>query len=360
MASTRERNGRFTGLYRDRQGRQRSAGTFPRKSQALKAARAAEALEAQGRDARMALREPETVYPISRNGSITVAGYLPQWLSGHRLEATSRESYGAMAKHVERGLGTVPLRDLDNAKVAMFFRGLEAEGKLSGSSIGHVLTVLREMCRTAVADGLLDRDPTARVRVENRRAREMTIATPAQAKKIQAAIPGPYKLLVETLFATGMRYGEAMGLEPEDITVNHVSATIQVRRTFVEVRGKPVLRDHGKTARAMRSITIETDLARRLVDGARDGFVFRAARGGYLSRSNFRRVWHPACAAAGVPSLRVHDARHSHISWLANNATVPLAHVRDRAGHASLATTSRYVHKIDDGIDPCLLALRAA
>jgi hypothetical protein len=67
-----------------------------------------------------------------------------------------------------------------------------------------------------------------------------------------------------------MRYGEASGLRPEDITVNRVSATIQVRRTFVEVGGKPLLRNHGKTARALRPITIEIDLAERLIANARD------------------------------------------------------------------------------------------
>ena len=48
MASARQRDGRWTGLYRDRDGRQRSAGTFDSKASALKAARASEAVEAAG------------------------------------------------------------------------------------------------------------------------------------------------------------------------------------------------------------------------------------------------------------------------------------------------------------------------
>jgi hypothetical protein len=39
MASTRERNGRFIGLYRDADGKQKSAGTYDTKTAALKAGR---------------------------------------------------------------------------------------------------------------------------------------------------------------------------------------------------------------------------------------------------------------------------------------------------------------------------------
>ncbi len=48
MASTRERDGRFIGLYRDPAGRQRSAGTFPTKTKALDAAKALEVDIARG------------------------------------------------------------------------------------------------------------------------------------------------------------------------------------------------------------------------------------------------------------------------------------------------------------------------
>jgi integrase len=359
MASTREREGKFTGLYRDRAGHQRSAGTYTTKREALKAARHAEALEAQGRDAANAMREPKYAYSIERRGHITIAGNGPAWLAGHRLEPSSRETYARSLEHLYAGLGTKTLRELSPQDVRQFFRSLEASGMSPGTE-SLVMTVLREMCRTAVQDGLMDRDVTAGIKIAAQRPREMTIASPVQARAIRKAISEPYKLLVETLFATGMRYGEAMGLKPEDIELNHASATIQVRRAFVEVSAKPMLRDHGKTPRAIRSITIEIDLARRLVENAREGFVFRAPRGGYLFRTHFRRVWKPAVKAAGLPMLRVHDARHSHISWLANDPSVPLAAVRDRAGHSTLAITSRYIHVMDKEIDPCLVALRAA
>ena len=90
-----------------------------------------------------------------------------------------------------------------------------------------------------------------------------------------------------------------------------------------------------------------------------DKLCFTNTIGGYLHRANFRtRVWKPAVTTAGIPGLRIHDTRHSRASWLANDPRVPLAAVRDRLGHTSLTTTSRYVHVIGD--DPCLAALGVA
>jgi integrase len=349
MASTRTRNGRIIGLYRDAQRRQKSAGTFDTEAGALKAARHAEALANPP--------EMEMAYSSQKRGKVTVAGYLPGWLEGHRLEASSREGYQSRAKHIIRELGSKTLAELTPDHVRAFLRKLE-KGKLAASSIRHILTVLNEMCKWAVSNGVMSRNPCDNVKATPEKNKEMMIATPAQAKMIRAAIPAPYKLLVEAMFATGMRYSELMGLRPQDIEFSGNVAMIKAGRSvLVEVAGRPIHHDYGKTKNASRDVRVPADLGRRLVDGARNGFILRAQRGGYLCRSNFRGHWKRACKAAGVPALRVHDARHSHASWLANDPQTPLANVRDRLGHSSLAVTSRYVHVMHADIDPCVTAL---
>ena len=75
MASTRMRgNGKWTALYRDKGGAQRSAGTHPTKKSALKAATAAEAIEATGRSAKRVINGPTPLYLDSKRGKLTVAG----------------------------------------------------------------------------------------------------------------------------------------------------------------------------------------------------------------------------------------------------------------------------------------------
>lgn len=79
---------------------------------------------------------------------------------------------------------------------------------------------------------------------------------------------------------------------------------------------------------------------------------------GHLPRDWFTRaVWRPAVIAAGLElPLRIHDLRHAHASWLlAGGADLQV--VKERLGHASIATTERYLHTLPDADDTALDAL---
>jgi integrase len=79
---------------------------------------------------------------------------------------------------------------------------------------------------------------------------------------------------------------------------------------------------------------------------------------GHLSRDWFtKRVWKPACAGAGIEgTVRMHDLRHAHASWLlAGGADLQV--VKERLGHASIATTERYLHTLPTADDTALDAL---
>ena len=90
MASARLRGKKYTGLYRDASGAQRSAGSFDTEAEALKAARHAEAVAN--------LLERIEVHPAARRGKITVAGYAWKWLDGLSLEL--EDEHGG-AVHIE-------------------------------------------------------------------------------------------------------------------------------------------------------------------------------------------------------------------------------------------------------------------
>lgn len=357
MASARRRGKRWTGLYRDASDKQKSAGTYDTEREAIKAA--------EYQEARANPPEAIEVYSGAKRGKLTVARDGPIAIQGAKLEATSRETYGHLLKHVVRELGDSTLADLTPAEVRAFARKLESS-EMSSSTAYHVFCVLRLIVVTALQDGLVDKDVTAGISVQRKGSKEKVIATPAQARAIQDAIDPHYRLLAETMFATGMRYGELMALKVSDIrdkVAGGVSRgmVIKVSRSIAEISGKPVERPYGKTAHATREIPVSSALASKLAAQglkSKDSYVFRNTRGLYTRRSNFGRTWGRACQAAGIPGMTPHGARHSVASWLANDASVPLVAVQTMLGHGSLAQTSTYVHHIDgDGDDPRLAAL---
>lgn len=99
--------------------------------------------------------------------------------------------------------------------------------------------------------------------------------------------------------------------------------------------------------------------ARRRAAGQDQGGPPRPVDGdGHLSRDWFtRRIWKPACTAAGIDgSVRMHDLRHAHASWLlAGGADLQV--VKERLGHSSIATTERYLHTLPTADDTALDAL---
>lgn len=161
MASVRERNGKFTGLYRDGQGRQKSAGTFPTSEEALARATVAE-LDANPPTS-------EEVYATSKRGRVTVAAYGPQWLATARLEPTSRESYGNSLKHVIRHLGSYAVADVGADHIRKMFRALEKTH--AAATVGSVRTVASEMFKSAVLDKIRDDNPVAGVKIASRETR---------------------------------------------------------------------------------------------------------------------------------------------------------------------------------------------
>jgi integrase len=75
---------------------------------------------------------------------------------------------------------------------------------------------------------------------------------------------------------------------------------------------------------------------------------------GHIPRDWFRnQVWRPALAAAGVAAVRPHDLRHAHASWLLAGGA-DLQAVKERLGHASIATTEKYLHTLPDADDSTL------
>lgn len=355
MASARQRGGRWIGLYRDARGRQKSAGTYGTEQEALARAQVAE-LDA---------RPPETVeiHPAAKKGKPTIAGYGPLAIAGAKLEATSRETYTYLFGRVLSELGSRAVADLTPADVRAFARKLETSG-VSSSTASHVFGVLKLIVRTAVQDGLIEKDVTAGISVQRKGGKEKIICTPSQSREIEGQIDAHYALLVRTMFATGMRYGELMALKSSDIKDRIVNGAvcgkvIKISRSVAEIDRQPVERPYLKTGHGRRDIPISDDLAKALVAVAgEDGRIFLNTQGRYIRRSNFGRVWKRAVDAVGLHGMTPHGARHSVASWLSNDPSVPLVAVRDMLGHATLAQTSAYVHYIaGDGDDPRLAAL---
>jgi integrase len=94
-------------------------------------------------------------------------------------------------------------------------------------------------------------------------------------------------------------------------------------------------------------------------------FVFTGTDGGLLRRSNFRnRVWQPAVDGNPrrgwkplFPGLHFHDLRHTHKTWLIEDAVPEVAQFK-RLGHRLAGVRGIYSHVSQPMIDQLLAGLQ--
>ncbi|HKR50500.1 MAG TPA: site-specific integrase [Pseudonocardiaceae bacterium] len=188
---------------------------------------------------------------------------------------------------------------------------------------------------------------------------EMTFLERDEYARIAQEITDPSaRDLADWLVGTGMRWGEATALQVRDLTLNSPTPTANVQRAWKRARKgaeKAFYLGPPKTRKARRMIALapaQVEMARRLVAGMRpESFVFRTATGLNWRHANYyNRKWKPAVEAAvekGLPKRpRIHDLRHTHVSWLIA-AKIPLPAIQARLGHESISTTvDRYGHLV--------------
>ncbi len=147
--------------------------------------------------------------------------------------------------------------------------------------------------------------------------------------------------MLELLYATGMRVGELVGLDIDDVDRDR-----NVVRVFGKGRKERTIPFGHPAARAFDAwVRTGRPALARSGSGAA---LFLGARGGRIDPRAVRTVVHQRLAdVPGAPDLGPHGLRHSAATHLLEGGA-DLRSVQELLGHASLATTQRYTHVSTD------------
>jgi len=352
MAWVSERSGargtRYAGIYRDPDGKKRSAGTYSSRREALRAAN----------------REEQKVLSGSWHdgslGQITFRDYVEQeWLPHKHLEVTTRAAYSSyLNKQFYPAFGKRALNKVSPSVVQDWVTKAHAVG-LSPRSIKKYHVFLSSIFRRAVRDRILVFNPCDHTEVPKVIVRKTRTVTPQEFERLVRAVPSHYRLLVETFIETGMRWGEVIALRPRH--VDFLSRMVRVEDTIVETSKKnsptgerflvkPYPKNNEPRTFGVRQGWLDEVAAHiRTKSIGRDDLLFATSVGTPISRNSFRtQVWLPAVKASGVDfRVRVHDLRHAHASWLLAGGS-DLRSVMDRMGHHQIQTTQKYLHALPE------------
>jgi len=169
------------------------------------------------------------------------------------------------------------------------------------------------------------------------RAQPGPAAAVADGSAADATITLRDMVVLELLYATGIRVSELCGLDLPD--VDRARRTIRVLGKGGKQRTVPV------GVPAMRALDRWCAVGRPMLASARSGAaLLLGARGGRLNVRVARRIVHAALAnVPGVADTGPHGLRHAAATHLVEGGA-DLRSVQEILGHASLATTQIYTH----------------
>lgn len=157
-----------------------------------------------------------------------------------------------------------------------------------------------------------------------------------------------YRLIYSTLFYSGIREAELLALTPADV----YDELLDINKNYAKVKGKEYFLTP-KTQRSIRKVTIPESLYKELREYIQDCSIEDDER--IFDRSKYALLgeFHRVAKRAGLPPIRIHDLRHSHVAMLID-MRFPIEEIADRLGHESASITWKTYAHLYPGTDKAL------
>jgi len=299
---------------------------------------------------------------------LTVEEACANWLmSRHGIKPKSKSGYDGVLAPVRAELGHLPVQKLTRRHVDELVRRLRdgqvvrADGTKrrpwSARSCNYLLGTLSQVLGQLVHDGTLVRNVVAHVDRVAGKPKKFATYTPMQVERLLRAIREDRNRHAWHLALSGLRRGEIGGLRWTNIDFK--AKTLSIGPTRISVGGKAVEQDDAKSEESHRVLPIPDPLLVELkaakkrqlseklkvgVDYSDLDYVVCNEAGQAYHPDTLSKMWANTVTAAGVPRIRLHDARHTCGTTM-HLQGVPAAVIAAWLGHADVAFTMRtYVH----------------
>lgn len=274
------------------------------------------------------------------------------------LQATTAQSYAPHIKRMITFFEGVYINEISPAQCQGFIDHLVAQD-FSRDSVHRALSILRMIFTFAIAQpgSTLRFNPAESARQpRGLKHTRREPPTPEQLLKLSQDSASEMGVLVHFLIFTGLRRGEVLGLQWQDVDLEKREIRIHQRLQFESNQGE--ISQGAKSAAGIRTVPILEPLAAVLHPGKPKDFVFGGDKP--LTASAFRHRWLNLCKEIGLaeateeaftgrnghrythtvwkPLVTPHQLRHQFATTLFY-AGIDELETRSVMGHASIQTT---------------------
>lgn len=265
---------------------------------------------------------------------------------GSRCESTIYGYKKNYKKYIEPTFGEKRLDTIKGSHITLWQNQLQEKEKLSKSSIMKIRTTLHTLFEDAIEEEIINSNPVKKAKPLKNTKETKVKRTPlepfkkTEIKSILDCADGQSKNLLATLFYTGTRAGECIGLKWEN--VDFQKNTITIRQQVVNGIEKSIL----KTTNSRRTIPIISSLLPYLkkqysLTGHKNSFVFLTEKTNkhYHSAGKVReQIWTKTLKKANIKYRNLHQTRGTFISTLISSGE-DINFVSKIAGHENVRIT---------------------
>lgn len=316
---------------------------------------------------------------------ITLGQYLTTWLDTYttNIRDNSKRGYtSAINKQLIPRIGGEKLDGLTTARIQWAYNDILAteyqpakyedrEGlrvllkpakTYSPKTVRNAHGVLYMALEQARKEGLIYRNPAEDVKLPSSRPVEYTIPAPEQLQRLLGELgQAECYLAILTCALLACRRGEALGLYWSDIDfeagtvtfkraliVNNLTNTVEVGELKTKNSRRTVPLPDALRA-ALLAVKEEKQRAAKVAGHhvVSSPFVFTTVQGKPFRPDSISQAFKRAAARAGLPDMRLHDLRHTGISYMLAEGADPKT-VSGFVGHATAQfTLNQYAHVME-------------
>lgn len=269
----------------------------------------------------------------------------PETIRNYRSDLLQLSIFLSHSQATPRTQRAFPIAEVTTDSLRAYLHWLDRKGE-KASSLARKLACLRSFFRFHVREGTVAKSPAEDIRGPKLPRTLPRVLTKDDANVLmefpQGVMPLPLRdrAILETLYSTGARVSEAVGLNLGDL--NLADGLVHLRGKGRKERIVPIGDVAVQAIQAYRA-----SLKRAAADDRPATPLFLNHRGGRLtSRSMARLVSRYSSRLAGG-AVSPHALRHSYATHLLDEGA-DLRSIQEMLGHASLSTTQKYMHLAND------------
>ena len=297
--------------------------------------------------------------------SVTVQTFLERYKADvvlHTLRPKTQETYTIIIDtHLVPEIGRIKLNALRPDHLQKLYSDKLKAGK-SRRTVQHIHAVVHRALTHAVKWGLVPRNVADAVEAPRPQQKPPEMLTEAQALSFLDYVKDdPLYPLWLTLFSTGMRKGEVLGLRWSDVDmaagiihVSQVAQAVHKRGTMIsEPKTDQSRRSIGLPPMTVAALKVHKERTARYQDFEYfkdQDLVFCTKRGTPFGSRNLLTYFHRALVKAGLPTVTLHSLRHLHATMLLKAGLHPKI-VQSRLGHSQIGMTMDLYSHVMPGMD---------